>query len=46
MRKALDMIRKIADAETAANEEEEDKDGDKKGEESETRPAVCIGVVD
>lgn len=34
------MIRKIADAETAANEEEEeDKDGDKKGEQSETRPA-------
>jgi Hsp90 protein len=31
VRKALDMIRKIADAQTAAEAEEKDEDGDKKG---------------
>jgi hypothetical protein len=31
VRKALDMIRKIADAQTAAEAEEKDEDGEKKG---------------
>ena len=31
MRKALDMIRKIADAQKAAEDEEKDEDGEKKG---------------
>lgn len=31
VRKALDMIRKIADAQTAAEAEEKEEDGEKKG---------------
>jgi hypothetical protein len=31
VRKALDMIRKIADAQKAAEDEEKDEDGEKKG---------------